>query len=60
MNNLQGEGKGDSVEGVCEWERRKKENCCLWNWNMKVYNCGIFKKAELSLFITYFVVIYGL
>ena len=26
VNNLQGEGKGDSLERVCEWERERREN----------------------------------
>ena len=44
MNNFQGEGNGDCViECRGEDEGREKEGKLpCWNWNMKVYNCGIF------------------
>ena len=30
MHNLQGEGKGDSLEGVCEWEKERMKTFPVW------------------------------
>ena len=30
-------------------EREKERTFCCWNWNMKMYNCGIFKVYLLHI-----------
>jgi len=43
MHNLQGEGKGDSLEGVCEWERERRENLAV---GIVIWMCTIVEYSK--------------
>ena len=49
-NNLQGEGKEDSVEGVCEWERERKKTVAV---GIGIWKCIIVEYLKFMYYIFY-------